>query len=125
MPGQPLPSDAWAFTNQLAHVKDVEQAAIYPAAAYPEEKDIDNQASNNYTYDGIGNLVKDNAEGITKIGWTVYGKIRSIDKADGTKIVYDYDVSGNRIQKQTIAGRTKTITYYIYDAQGNIISVYS
>ncbi|MES1222568.1 MAG: hypothetical protein ABUT20_44145, partial [Bacteroidota bacterium] len=123
-PGQPLPADAWALSNQLAHVKDAVPSTNYPAAAYPDEKDIDNQANNNYTYDGIGNLVKDNAEGITKIGWTVYGKIRSIDKSDGTSIIYDYDAGGNRIQKQVISGRTKTITYYIRDAQGNSIAVY-
>ncbi len=124
-PGQPLPADAWALTNQLAHINDSVAAGNYPLAAYPAEKDIDNQADNNYSYDGIGNLVKDNAEGITKIDWTVYGKIRSISKSDGTSIVYDYDVSGNRIQKQVVAGRNKTITSYIRDAQGKTIAVYS
>ncbi|MEO5684262.1 MAG: RHS repeat-associated core domain-containing protein [Chitinophagaceae bacterium] len=124
-PGQPLPADAWALTNQLATIKDAVPSNSYPVAAYSTERDIDNQANNNYTYDGIGNLVKDNAEGIIKIGWTVYGKIRSIDKADGTSIVYDYDASGNRVQRQTAEGRNKTITYYIRDAQGNTIAVYS
>lgn len=124
MPGQPLPADAWTLTNQLAHIKDAVPASNYPVAAYPGEKDIDNQGNNNYTYDGIGNLVKDNAEGVAKIGWTVYGKIRSIDKADGTSIVYDYDAAGNRIQKQVVSGSAKAITYYIRDAQGNTIGVY-
>ncbi|MEO6315863.1 MAG: RHS repeat-associated core domain-containing protein [Chitinophagaceae bacterium] len=125
VPGQPLPADAWALTNQLAHVKDAVPSGNYPSSNNTGEKDIDNQANNNYTYDGIGNLVKDNAEGIAKIGWTVYGKIQSIDKTDGTSIVYDYDASGNRIQKQTVSGRAKTITNYVRDAQGNPIGVYS
>jgi len=123
-PGQPLPADAWVLTNQLSHITDAVPAAAYPATAYPAEKDIDDQAVNNYTYDGIGNLVKDNAEGITKIGWTVYGKIRSIEKSDGTSILYDYDAAGNRIQKQVVSGGSKNITSYIRDAQGNTFSVY-
>jgi RHS repeat-associated protein len=130
-PVQPLPTDAWNLTNQLAHVKDAVPAVNYPIAAFPNEKDIDNQTDNNYTYDGIGNLVKDNAENITKISWTVYGKIRSIDKTDGTRITYDYDAGGNRIEKEVITpaqganAAAKTITYYLRDAQGNTISVYS
>ena len=124
-PGQPLPADAWAITNQLAHVKDVVPAANYPAAADPQENDIDSQADNNYTYDGIGNLVRDSAEGITAIGWTLYGKIRNIVKKGGTSIVYDYDGVGNRIQKLVIFRNIKTITNYIHDAQGNTIAVYT
>ena len=124
-PGQALPADAWALTNQLEHVQDEWGASLYPG-----KLDVANQAANNYTYDKIGNLLKDNAEIITAIKWTVYGKIRSITKSDGTTIVYDYDASGNRIQKQvidatTVSPRQKTITYYIRDAQGNTISVYS
>lgn len=130
-PSQPFPSDAWNPTNQLAHVKDAVGASAYPISAFPDEKDIDDQSDNNYTYDGIGNLVADNAEGISKIGWTVYGKIRSIDKTDGTAILYDYDAAGNRIQKQVSVPAigaqpaSKTITYYICDAQGSTIGVYS
>ncbi|MEP6749222.1 MAG: hypothetical protein ABJB86_15920, partial [Bacteroidota bacterium] len=52
VPGQPLPADAWVLSNHLAHVKDAVPAGNYPLVAYPEEKDIDNEANNNYTYDG-------------------------------------------------------------------------
>lgn len=124
-PGQPLPADAWSLTNQLARVTDVVPGDNYPNPAFPEEKDIDNQPADNYTYDGIGNLVRDAAEGINAIGWTVYGKIRSIAKSGGTNILCDYDAAGNRIQKQVIAGNRKIITFYIRDAQGNTIAVYS
>ena len=124
-PGLPLPADAWVVTNQLAAVHDSVPAGSYPVADYPGEEDIDNQTADNYSYDEIGNLVKDVAAGITDIGWTVYGKIRSISKAGGTGIVYDYDAAGNRVQKQVTAGNRKIITFYIRDAQGNTIAVYS
>lgn len=93
-------------------------------AATTYTEDIDNQAAGNYTYDAIGNLVKDNAEGISNITWTVYGKIDKIIKADLSTIQYAYDAAGNRISKAvTKAGQT-TSTFYVRDAQGNTMAVY-
>ncbi len=84
-------------------------------------EDIDNQPNaSNYSYDGIGNLKKDIAAGIDNISWTVYGKIASITKSDGTTINYSYDAAGNRISKTV--GTTTTV--YVRDAQGNVVSVY-
>jgi uncharacterized protein RhaS with RHS repeats len=61
--------------------------------------DIEDQASINYTYDKIGNLISDVQEGITGIFWNVYGKIREIRKGS-TVIKYRYDASGNRVYKE-------------------------
>jgi len=73
----------------------------------------------NYTYDAIGNLVKDSKEGINDIQWSVYGKIKQIDKTDGS-ISYTYDAAGNRVSKLF---NNKT-TWYVRDAQGNSLGVY-
>ncbi|MDA3616842.1 RHS repeat domain-containing protein, partial [Polluticaenibacter yanchengensis] len=73
----------------------------------------------NYTYDQIGNLIKDKSEQITNISWNVYGKIASITKA-GNTITYSYDAGGNRISKTTSEGTT----WYVRDAQGNTLAVY-
>ncbi len=88
----------------------------------------------NYAYDDIGNLIKDTKEGITSIEWTVYGKISKITKVGAavngnianTIITYTYDASGNRISK-TVAkdGLAAVSTYYVRDASGNVMSVYS
>ncbi len=122
--GKPLGMDSLNYsyvmgTNRLDHVSDSE-----PAGNYTE--DIDNQTAGNYDYDAIGNLVKDNAEGITSISWTVYGKIRQIVKGDSVMILYTYDPSGNRISKAIIkSGSTDTArTWYVRDAQGNVMSIY-
>jgi len=104
--------------NQLKRVRDAA-----PAANYSE--DIDDQPANNYDYDAIGNLIKDTKEGITKINWTVYGKIESIEKSDGTTISYSYDAAGNRINKTVTKGAATTTTAYVRDAQGNVLSVYT
>ncbi|HTN08213.1 RHS repeat-associated core domain-containing protein [Agriterribacter sp.] len=104
-------------SNKLDHVKD-----RVPAAAYPE--DTDDQQPGNYAYDETGNLIKDNAGDISKIEWTVYGKIKSITKINGGTIVYTYDAAGNRIGKTVTASGSATTTLYVRDANGNTMAVY-
>jgi RHS repeat-associated protein len=122
--GKQLDMDKLAYsykpgTNQLDHVYDTVPAGNY-------DVDIDAQSAGNYAYDSIGNLIKDNAEKITKISWTVYGKISRIMKGDSVDIIYTYGPDGNRISKTVIkAGSTDTArTWYVRDAQGNVMSVY-
>jgi YD repeat-containing protein len=119
------PADANGLTNQLAYVKDAVGPNIYPLTTFPNEKDIDDQPIDNYTYDRIGNLIIDNTanDRLTKIDWTVYGKIRQIAKSvtvgtvtTNSIISYDYDASGNRIAKQVTTGGVTTSTYYLRDA---------
>lgn len=54
----------------------------------------------NYTYDPISNLIKDNAEHITSISWTVYGKISHIVKDDGTDTTFTYGPDGHLTQSE-------------------------
>jgi hypothetical protein len=122
--GKQLQMDRLAYhyktgTNQLDYVYDTVPAGNY-------DVDIDEQAAGNYVYDSIGNLIKDNAEGIASISWTVYGKISRIVKNDSTKIIYTYDAGGNRISKLVIppSGGQGVTTWYTRDAQGNVMSVY-
>jgi YD repeat-containing protein len=84
--------------NRLNYVRDNVSATQYTV-------DIDNQSVNNYVYDSTGNLIKDNAESITNIVWSVYGKILQITRTATssnpvTDIQYTYDASGNRISKE-------------------------
>jgi RHS repeat-associated protein len=76
----------------------------------------------------FGNLIIDNQpeanERITKIEWTVYGKIQRVQKHNGDLIEYSYDPSGNRIQKSVTSGGVTLVTYYVRDAQGNVMAVY-
>jgi RHS repeat-associated protein len=83
------------------------------------------QASDNYGYDAIGNLIKDTKEGINNIAWTVYGKIQSITKTNGTVINYTYDASGNRITKVVTTGGVTKTTFYVRDASGNVMGIYA
>ena len=87
---------------------------------------MDDQDIYNYTYDRIGNLTADVAEGIEKITWNVYGKIKKIVKEDESGLVFEYDAIGNRISKTVIpVTGDVTTTYYVRDAMGNVMAVYT
>jgi RHS repeat-associated protein len=114
-------------TNKLAYVTD----AI--ASGYAD--DIDNQATNNYTYDAIGQLKSDVQEQIATIDWTVYNKIRSVTRSAGSTkpdLEFKYDAMGQRmvkVAKPRSGGSPNTqefwtYTYYVRDAQGNVLGVY-
>jgi hypothetical protein len=108
-----------ANTNRLHKVTDA--ATDASPGDYSKYNDIkQGQADDNYSYDEIGNLIADNAEGITNVTWNVYGKIASLTKS-GSLIKYVYDAAGNRIMKQT----SSDTTIYVRDATGNVLSVYS
>ena len=110
-----------ANNNQLLSVDDVISSSDFTG-------DVDDQQSNNYGYDEIGQLIKDDAEKIDKITWTVTNKVKKvIYKGDlqGKKIRFEYDAMGHRISKHvtSITGDVSS-TYYVLDAQGNPMSTY-
>ncbi|WP_133995032.1 hypothetical protein, partial [Dinghuibacter silviterrae] len=121
--GQPIGMDSLNYsytagTNRLDHINDSVPSGNYTT-------DIDNQSSGNYSYDPIGELTSDAASGITSITWTVYGKINTITKSDGSSISFMYDASGNRISKAVTNGGGTTTTWYVRDAKGNVLNVYT
>lgn len=110
-------------TNKLNYVNDTVRSANY-------SNDIDDQSTNNYSYDAIGNLIKDTKEEIHDINWTVYGKIRSIIRTTGSEkadLSFAYTPDGHRSIKSVTLdssfGPDRSI--YIQDAQGNIMAVYT
>ncbi|GAA4321065.1 polymorphic toxin type 44 domain-containing protein [Flaviaesturariibacter amylovorans] len=84
-------------------------------------------ATDNYDYDRIGNLIRDRQSKLDHIYWTVYGKIDRIVKAPAlnTEIAYDYDAAGNRIGKKVTVNGVSTYTFYVRDAQGNTLGIYT
>ncbi|HTE12000.1 MAG TPA: hypothetical protein VK645_13545, partial [Chitinophagaceae bacterium] len=118
-----------ANTNKLSSVTDQSQGLVNGA------KKIKNQSTDNYEYDEIGNLIKDNSENIPSGGikWNVYGKITEINHSQAgvltntKKINYYYDAAGNRIGKKLTKFGTANVNYtwYVRDAQGNTMHVYT
>jgi YD repeat-containing protein len=85
----------------------------------------------NYRYDEIGNLIQDTKEEIANIEWNVSGKIQSLTRTSAsakTNLRFDYDASGNRIAKHEYANNISNdwikSTYYVRDAQSNVMAVY-
>lgn len=120
--------------NRLYHVNDFVTSTpanfgdIKDQGAFTSGASIN--LSNNYSFDEIGNLIKDNAEQIDTIRWTVYGKIKAIIRASAStkdNLFFDYDAGGNRIAKHvyTSANVWKYSTYYLRDVQGNVMGVYN
>ncbi|MBK8705991.1 MAG: RHS repeat-associated core domain-containing protein [Saprospiraceae bacterium] len=119
-------------TNTTLATDDIEdQGTFTPSPSSP----ISINDVNNYRYDEIGNLKYDSLEGIDKIEWTVYGKIKSITRLQGnlrSDLEFLYDASGNRvakIEKPRDANGVKPQndwigTYYARDAQGNVMGIY-
>ncbi|HRE52056.1 MAG TPA: hypothetical protein PK339_11580 [Flavitalea sp.] len=120
----PVSGNPYLVNNRLMQVTDQVASANYSQALNGTE-DLDGQAANNYHYDKIGNLVKDVKENIDRIEWTVYGKIKKITKGNGDIIAYTYDAAGNRASKSVTESSQTTITWYVRDAQGNSLALYS
>ncbi|MFZ6052362.1 RHS repeat-associated core domain-containing protein [Halocola ammonii] len=107
----------------------------------------DFEGESDYQYDEIGNLTSEthfqsdedennpslvNNE-YTFIEWTVSGKVKRVSKQkplmyqEYTEILnFYYNSNGERIAKERILplDQDTTVTYYVRDAQGNIMSVY-
>lgn len=117
-------------TNRLSEVVDNEGVV--------NTTDFPGTSADNYLYDNIGQLIKDNEEHIDTILWDVYGKVKEIryydaGDLDRSDILFKYDPSGNRIAKilKTKDGSGNILTanhwdyyYYVRDASGNTMAVY-
>jgi len=114
-------------TNQLNYVTDE------PTYTSNYAVDIDNQSAGNFRYDRIGNMTHDEQGGVDSVEWNVYGKIAVIARKNlgpdqVGAIHYFYDPSGNRVGKKVYMyvhpGYQAKYTWYVRDAQGNVMAVY-
>jgi len=126
------------ISNRLYSVNDAVSSSNY-------EDDIDDQGTydnthstietaNNYGYDELGNLVRDDAEEIEEIVWNTYGKIKKVirtSSSDKPDLEFLYDASGQRLAKIVkpkpieSVEQPQVVTWYVRDAQGNVMAVYS
>ena len=93
----------------------------------------DYEGNHTYTYDDIGNLISDATEGINTIDWTVYGKVKNVNRTStgAENLSFGYGPGGNRIYK-VVKGNGSTpgnadtwnAQWYVRDASGNVMAVY-
>ena len=109
-------------TNKLRWVDDMPAPSATTA-------DIEDQAADNYSYDAIGNLIADKQEEIDTIKWTVSGKVKKVIRKAGSSkpnLEFEYDAAGQRTVKKVLkTDGTVISTYYLRDASGNVMSVYT
>jgi hypothetical protein len=124
-PATATPTNA---TNKLAYVDDSGTPGNYA-------DDLEDQSTGNFTYDATGQLTGDAAEQIANIEWTVYGKIANITRTTGStkkELTFKYDALGQRVMKLAksrdasgvMTQENWTYTYYVRDAQGNVMATY-
>lgn len=119
-------------SNQLSYVADLagNDELFSTQEGGVEDLNSGQDPLGNYQYDPIGNLIKDEQEGIKEIEWNVYGKVKEVTRADTAKtpgLEFKYDASGNRvvkIVKPMQLPSTWTYHYYVRDAQGNVMATY-
>jgi hypothetical protein len=114
-------------TNILTHVTENYQNSI-------SNVDIEGQLTGNYQYDEVGNLIKDVQEGIDKIEWDAYGRVKSITyNNDRPNLEFHYDAQGHRVKKiektksnsGTVNPQSEwNIINYVRDISGNILATY-
>lgn len=117
------------FNNRLTSVDD--QANSGGVSQFGNADLSEAMLTDNYDYDAIGQLIKDDAENIINIEWKVTNKVEEVQiDTDNDLVVdkfihFDYDPMGNRIAKHVTKDSEKTSTFYILDAQGNPMSIYT
>jgi len=80
-----------------------------------------------YTYDELGQLKSQvSGSNTLNIKYDVTGKITGIyDASNAIKVGYTYDESGNRISRTDYTGSSPITTYYVYDAAGSALAIYT
>ena len=107
--------------NQLDHVNDAVMGTT-------NADDIKSQSSGNYTYNLIGQLIKNKEEGIL-YEYNASGLVTNIKKISTAfpngypYVSFYYNDKGHRVRKRNWVDETDT--YYIRDASGNTLAVYS
>ncbi len=105
-----------AGTNQLSYVDDAVTAST-------DANDIKDQASGNYTYNSIGQLISNAQDGITYF-YSASGLVTKV-QGNSSSVEFFYDDRGNRIKKVSTSGTISTTTFYVRDALGKPLAVYS
>ncbi|NAY93413.1 hypothetical protein GTQ34_15995 [Muricauda sp. JGD-17] len=104
--------------NRLTHVDD-------GSGDVAGADDIGDHAANNYTYNAIGQLIGNTAEGVT-YSYNVQGLVTEVKINGNTRARFHYGDRGYRVRKETYTagGQLSGTTYYVRDFTGNPIGIY-
>ncbi|MCL4281693.1 MAG: hypothetical protein KJZ58_05450 [Flavobacteriales bacterium] len=114
------------------YAQDIPQMAYQPNGIVdPQDANHTINTANNFSYDVLGQRIKDEKADIELIEWTATGKMKRVHHTTASgkpDITFAYDAAGNRIMKQVGDPDQDPATgyreHYVLDAQGNIMAVY-
>jgi RHS repeat-associated protein len=117
--GTPIDSLTYTYTansNKLLQVHDEynDTASVLGDFHYKGVK-----GSSDYSYDGNGNLAKDNNKGLNNFAYNYLNLLANIHVTGKGYVTYIYDANGKKLQKQVKDSTTgmETFTQYIGDFQ--------
>ncbi|MEJ0105441.1 MAG: DUF6443 domain-containing protein [Bacteroidota bacterium] len=99
-----------ATSNKLNYVTD---KANDVNSRMGDFKEINNNTSQDYSYDGNGNLTMDNNKAISGITYNYLNLPGVITVTGKGTITYTYDATGTKLKKATVEGAKTTITTYL------------
>ncbi|MGS2765199.1 RHS repeat domain-containing protein [Sinomicrobium sp. M5D2P9] len=103
--------------NRLDHVKD----AVTTATG---ADDIKGQATGNYVYNAIGQLVENKKEGV-KYVYNAAGLVTQVQKNNVPLVKFFYNDRDQRVKKESYTnGSLAKTEYYVRDASGSIMAIY-
>ncbi|WP_175288732.1 leucine-rich repeat domain-containing protein [Flagellimonas eckloniae] len=104
--------------NQLLRVDD----AVGDA---PDADDIDDQDGDNYVYNAIGQLVRNNTEDIDYL-YNASGLVTEVQQGGQPAVKFFYNDRNHRIKKETYTnGALQYSTYYVRDVAGQVLAIYN
>ncbi len=104
--------------NQLDHVTD----AVGDAGV----QDLKNQAAGNYVYNSLGQLIKNNSEGIS-YKYNASGLVTEIKKSNIPLLKLFFNDKSHRVRKEVFDthGSLSNTQYYVRDAAGSVLAIYN
>ncbi len=105
--------------NQLLRVDDA-------VGSVSGADDIEDQDGTNYTYNEIGQLIKNNEENIAYL-YNASGLVTEIKKGNQPALKFFYNDKGHRVRKEAYNpsnGSLSYTEYYVRDAAGSAMAIY-
>jgi RHS repeat-associated protein len=105
--------------NQLLQVAD-------GVAGNVDSEDIDGQGVNNYVYNTIGQLIRNNEEDVDYF-YNTTGLVTEVKKGGLSAVKFYYNDRNHRVRKETydLSGNSLRNTYYVRDVAGQVMAIYS
>ncbi len=105
--------------NQLLRVDDA-------VGSVTGADDIEDQDGNNYEYNDIGQLIKNNEENIAYL-YNASGLVTEVKKGNQPAVKFFYNDKGHRVRKEAYNlsnGNLSHTEYYVRDAAGTAMAIY-